>query len=365
MKVAIVANSAWYLQNFRLGLARHLLGLGHEVLFVSPADGHESKLTAQGFAFQAWPLASASTNPWREMHAVRSLRRLLDAQAVEAVLSYTPKGNIYSGLALTGRRAVFLPNISGLGRAFIEPGLLTHVVTLLYRQALQRAQRVIFQNEDDRDAFVQFGIVTHDRSLRVPGSGVDLARFQPQAWPTGPRRFLFVGRLLRDKGVNEFVAAARAIRSQRKDCEFVMLGSSRSGNPTAVPISELQTWLQAGWVQHIEQLDDVRPELARAHCVVLPSYREGVPRSLLEAAAMARPVLATDVPGCRDTVRPGRTGLLCEARSASALEAGLSDLLAMSDAQLQALGQAGRAFMEEEFDERKVLATYAGLLSSR
>jgi len=361
MKLAILANSAWYLRNFRLGLALHLRSLGHEVVFIAPADGYESKLTEAGFVFHPWQLAAGGTRPLQELGSIWRLRGLLRRLQIQALLSYTPKGNLYGGLALP-QGARFLPNVSGLGRLFIEPSLLTQLVKPLYRLALGRAACVLFQNEDDREVFVGLGLVSMDRTQRLPGSGVDLQRFQPAPRSGPARRFLMVARLLRDKGVHEFVAAARTLKQEEPDCEFVLLGSSRSPNPTAVPAAELQAWLQAGWVQHIEQLDDVRPELARSDCVVLPSYREGVPRSLLEAAALAKPLLATDVPGCRDVVRPGRNGWLCAPRNSEALTQALRQAIQCPAEQLQALGHASRTLVEQEFDERLVFAAYAGLL---
>ncbi|WP_374434436.1 glycosyltransferase family 4 protein [Inhella sp.] len=361
MRLAILANSAWYLQNFRLGLARHLRELGHEVVFIAPADGYETRLTDAGFAFHPWELAAGGTRPLQELASLWQLRGLLRRLQVQALLSFTPKGNLYGGLALP-RGARFLPNVSGLGRLFIEPGALTQLVKPLYRPALGRAACVLFQNEDDRAVFVQLGLVAAERTRRLPGSGVDLQRFQPAPRHGPARRFLMVARLLRDKGVHEFVAAARVLKQERPDCDFVLLGSSRAANPTAVSAAELQAWLQAGWVQHIEQVDDVRPELACADCVVLPSYREGVPRSLLEAAAMAKPLLATDVPGCRDVVRPGLNGWLCAPRNSAALTQALRDVLACPPERLQDLGQAGRTLVEREFDEQRVFAAYAELL---
>ncbi len=367
MKVAIVANSAWYLQNFRLALAQRLREVGHAVVFIGPADGHEHKLQQAGFAYCHWPLASAGTNPWTEGRSVLALHRLFAAQQVDAVLSYTPKANIYSGIALRGRGLRYLPNVSGLGRAFIKPSpLLRPLVSVLYRLAFKPAGKVVFQNEDDRERFVAAGIVERDRTLRVPGSGVDLRRFTPSDTPPAlPLRFLFVGRLLRDKGVEEFVEAARRIRRDQPDTRFVMLGSSHSDNPAAISRERLQQWLDEGVVEHIEQLDDVRPQLRSAHCVVLPSYREGVPRSLLEAAAMAKPIVTTDAPGCRDTVIDGLSGYLCAPRSAAALEAALRRMLALGASEREAMGQQGRRFVEQHFDEERVLETYITLLDQR
>lgn len=361
MKIAIVGNSAWYLANFRLGLARALQAAGHEVHLVSPRDGHERVLADAGFPHHDWPLRAASLNPLQELDSVRRLRAQLRGLGLDAVLSYTPKGNIYTGLALRGLRARFLPNVSGLGRSFIHRNWVTPIVTRLYRLAFSRAERVVFQNADDRQALIDLGIVAADRAVRVPGSGVDLQHFHPAperpAAATGVE-FLMVARVLWDKGIGEYVEAARAVRRDHPDVRFTVLGEGQAANPSAVTPAQLQAWVDEGVIHHRHHVDDVRPFLHAADCVVLPSYREGVPRSLLEAAASARPVIASDAPGCRDPVREGVNGLLCEVRSAASLEAALRRFIALSPGQREAMGRAGRALMEAEFDERIVLDRY-------
>jgi glycosyltransferase involved in cell wall biosynthesis len=364
LRVAIVANSAWYLHNFRLALARELSSCGHVPIFIGPSDGYEDKLKAAGFEFRPWRLSSAGRNPIADGSSIVTLRRLLRSERIDAVLSYTPKANIYSGLATYGLPIRFIPNVSGLGRAFIQPSPLTAIVGVLYRIAFRHARRVVFQNSDDLNRFVGSGIVPVARSVRVPGSGVDLQRFTASASAEEPQpfRFLFVGRLLRDKGVVEFVDAARRIAGDHPQVEFVLLGSSHSNNPAAISRKQLDTWLAERVIQHVEQVDDVRPQLQRSSCVVLPSYREGVPRSLLEAAAMGKPVVTTDAPGCRDTVLDGETGFLCKVRDAGALEAAMRRMLNLSPEQRLLMGRNGRRFVEENFDEQLVLRTYVQML---
>jgi glycosyltransferase involved in cell wall biosynthesis len=233
------------------------------------------------------------------------------------------------------------------------------LVAGLYRLAFSRARTVVFQNEDDRSEFLAAGLVDAERTLRVPGSGVDLERFTPMPLPEGGAPvFLFVGRVLSDKGVREFVQAARQMRSRRPDLIFRILGRVGADNPTAIPLDEVRSGEEESLVELLGTCDDVRPHLAHALCVVLPSYREGVPRVLLEAAAMARPCIATDVPGCRDAVVDGRTGLLCAPRDSAALAGAMQRFIDAGPAVWASMGAAGRRHVEDHFDERRVIETY-------
>ena len=359
MKIAVVANSAWYLYNFRRRLMQALRDDGHDVVAISPTDAYAQKLQTDGFEWTEWPLVAAGTNPWRELRAVSDLRRALVSGRIDLAFTYTPKANIYAGLAARGLPLVHVPNVSGLGRAFIQRGLLTRLVAGLYRLAFSRARTVVFQNEDDRSEFLAAGLVDPERTVRVPGSGVDLDRFAPVPLPTGGAPvFLFVGRVLSDKGVREFVQAARQMLRIRPGLVFRILGRVGADNPTAIPADEVRSWEEEGLVELLGTCDDVRPHLARALCVVLPSYREGVPRVLLEAAAMARPCIATDVPGCRDAVVDGRTGLLCAPRDSAALAGAMQRFIDAGPAVWASMGAAGRRHVEDHFDERRVIETY-------
>jgi glycosyltransferase involved in cell wall biosynthesis len=223
---------------------------------------------------------------------------------------------------------------------------------------------VFFQNEEDRALFVGRGIVRRDQARVVPGSGVDLDHFAPAPLPGGPPVFLFIGRLLRDKGVGEFVEAARSVRRDFPEARFQLLGGLDEGNLTGIRQAELDSWLAEGVVEHLGTTDDVRPYIAAATAVVLPSYREGLPRSLLEAAAMARPLIASDVPGCRDVVEDRVNGLLCKVRDHRSLAEAMRSLVELPRKQRLAMGEAGRRKVQERFSEALVVRAYLDVLSS-
>jgi glycosyltransferase involved in cell wall biosynthesis len=362
MRVAVVANTAWYLHNFRRNLMRALQQDGHHVIAIGDEGPFGQRLLEQGFEHHAVPFSGAGTRPWRELATVLALRRVLRRERVDLVLSYTPKGNLYAALAGRGLPLEQVMNVSGLGRAAASPGLASRVVDHLYRRTVARAAWVFFQNEDDRRLFVERGYVPQARTARLPGSGVDLNAFTPFALPSvdaGACVFLMVARLLWDKGVREYVDAARSLRAQWPRVRFQLLGpldaSSRSGVPRAV----LDGWVAEGVVEYLGETDDIRPYLQVADCIVLPSsYREGVPRSLLEAAASARPVITTDSVGCRDAVDAGVSGFLCRPRDPGDLARQMLRLLALNPEARRRMGEAGRVKMEREFDERRVIEAY-------
>ena len=365
MRIAVVSNTCWYLFNFRLNLMLALQAAGHTVIAVAPNDGYAQRIRDAGIVFEAVPISGAGTQPLRELQSVQRLGAVFRRQKVGLVLSYTPKGNLYSALACIALRIVFVPNVSGLGRAFIRKSLVTQVAKALYRLTFGRAHRVFFQNLDDMDVFVSSGLVQRANAERLPGSGVDLVRFLPKppvARPIDQTVFLLVARMLWDKGVGEYVHAARTVRAVYPSARFQLLGFLDVANPSSVPRADVEAWVAEGVVNYLEPTDDVRPYLEQADCVVLPSYREGVPRTLLEAAATARPIITTDAPGCRDTVIDLKTGFLCLTADANDLAEKILRFIAMTpDARLK-MGQCGRTFVEKNFDEQLVIQKYLKLV---
>jgi len=378
MRIAVIANSSWYLVNFRLSLMKALTAAGHEVVAVGPPDNYVGKLAAAGIRHRAVPLAAASVNPIRELGTVLALYRVIRDEGIEMVFSYTPKGNIYSAIAAAMNGSLTVPNISGLGRVFSRRSPLTWLVKQLYRWTFWRAVRVFFQNHDDLALFVRLGLVRAEKAQRLPGSGVDLVRFAPAergtasasaeralqagAAEASSRRnfaFLLVARLLWDKGVGEYIEAARKVRLKYPAVKFRLLGFLDVQNPSAIPKAKVEAWVAEGVVAYLGSTDDVLPYLSEADCVVLPSfYREGVPRTLLEAAAMARPLITTDAPGCRDAVDDGVTGLLCRPQDADDLADKMLRMIEMDRDELLAMGRRGREKMVREFDERIVISHY-------
>jgi glycosyltransferase involved in cell wall biosynthesis len=357
----IAANSGWNILNFRRPLVEALRAAGWRVVALAGDDGSGPRLRSLGAEFLPIAIDSSGTSPVRDARLLVDYWRIMRTFRPQAFLGFTAKPNIYGSLA-AGRLGIpAINNISGLGTAFIQPGPLNRLVSLLYRVALRRSVRVFFQNPEDLAQFVEGGMVRADQARLIPGSGIDLDRFRPvlaSARSGRPFRFLFVGRLLRDKGLVEYAEAARLLRPRWPNVEFAILGFADTDNRTAVPISEVERWQAEGIVTYFGETDDVRPFLAECECVVLPSYREGLPRSLLEAAAMARPMIATDVPGCHDIVRDGDNGLLCEVRSPPALARAMETMLELDPADRKAMGLRARDRVEKEFDEALVVGAY-------
>ena len=355
-------NSAWNVANFRGGLVRALQQEGWDVVAAAPADEHVERVRALGCRFVDLPMDNGGTHPWRDWQLYRQYRALFQAERPKVFLGFTIKPNVYGSLAAHALGIPVVNNIAGLGTAFIRRSWLTHVARVLYRHALRRSHRVLFQNEDDRRYFIDSGLVAAAQADRIPGSGIDLAAFAPSPLPSRtpeqPVRFLFVGRVLRDKGIVEYVEAARRLRAAGVNAEFAVLGPLASANRTAVAQDTVDAWVGEGAIRYLGTTDDVRGHVAAAHCVVLPSYREGVPRTLLEAASMGRPLIATDAVGCRDVVDDGDNGYLVRVADAGDLAEKCARFAAASPVEQQRMGSASRAKVELEFDERLVLAKY-------
>ena len=286
-----------------------------------------------------------------------------------ALLGYTIKPNIYGSLAAHLLGIPVINNITGLGTAFIEQTWLTRLVRFLYARSLSLSKTVFFQNADDRDLFVHLRLVRSERAALVPGDGVDLDKFRPQAvsrqnGQSSPPVFLFVGRVIRDKGVAEYAEAARLVKQRFPEARFQILGFLETANRSAIPRSELDAWVKEGIIEYLGSTDDVRPAIADASCVVLPSYREGTPRVLLEAAAMGKPLIATDVPGCRDAVIDGVNGFLCAPRDYSDLAGKLIAFLSLDPAAKEQMGSASRMKVEREYDERIVINRYLAAIET-
>lgn len=364
--IVLSANSAWNIANFRRRLIKDFREKGYRVLALAPEDGHSARIVALGADFRPIRMHGSGTSVLQDLRLFLDYLAILRQLRPRAYLGFTVKPNIYGSLAarLLGIRTI--NNISGLGTAFIESGPLATLVAGLYRISLRRSARVFFQNPNDWEAFIRTGIVREGQARLIPGSGVDLDRFTPQAAPRrgkGAFRFLFVGRLLWDKGIGEYLEAAAQLRPAWPGARFQILGFAGADNRSAVPLEEIERWRSEAIVEYLGATDDVRPFLAQADCIVLPSYREGLPRSLLEASAMARPMIASDVPGCRDVLVEGENGFLCEARSAGSLAEAMEKMLRTAPGQRLEMGRRARKKVERGFDEALVSRAYLEALA--
>lgn len=363
MRIVLTVNKAWNIYNFRRGVVRALLEDGHELIVLAPRDETVPKLEALGCRFVDLPMDAKGLSPLRDLKLMWEFRRHFRALSPDAILSYTIKNNVYGGMAAARDGIPFIPNVTGLGTAFLSGGFLQRVARVLLRKGLRRSPIVFFQNKDDRRLFESLGLVRPEQARVLPGSGIDLTYFspRPQQSSGGPVVFLFVGRLLRDKGFAEYAEAAHLVRQRHPETEFRALGAIGAENRTAIPQYQIDAWIAEGTIRYLGTTEDVRPLLAEADCVVLPSYREGSPRTLIEAAAMGRPIITTDVPGCRDVVLAGKSAFLCDVRDAKSLAEVLSSFLALRPEDREAMGRAGREYMEDRFDEQIVIAAYREL----
>lgn len=364
MKILISVNATWNIWNFRRPLVEALLADGHDIMVLAPKDYTAPKLEALGCTVRHLEMNVKGLNPLQDSKLMLRFRRCFREERPDAILSFTIKNNIFGALAAKAANIPFIPNVTGLGTAFLSGGLLERVAVVLYKRAFRHLPVVFFQNEDDQHLFLESGMVTEYQARRLPGSGIDLERFSPAAYPPANEApiFLMIARLLRDKGVLEYVDAARRVKSRHPETRFQILGATDAENRTAIQRDTVHAWEREGAIEYLGTVDDVCPNIAAAHCVVLPSYREGAPRTLIEAAAMARPLIATDVPGCRAVVDDNTTGFLCAVRSGESLAASCEAFIALSPQDRAALGLAGRAKMEREYGQHIVVEAYRSAL---
>ena len=356
-KIAIVLNSAWQAYNFRLNLANYLKHAGYKVIIIAPNDEHYSHFIKEEFDFVNLKLQADGVNPIQDIKLLFSLFSLYKRLKPDVVLNFTIKPNIYSAIAARILGIHTINNVTGLGTVFIKKNFLTQIVKMLYRLSLFCTSKVFFQNKDDFDLFIEKNLVSRDKCSILPGSGVDINKFCPAvSKQRNIFRFLMVARVLRDKGIYEYIEAAKLLKNQ--GIEFWVLGESDSANKTSLSKDEITKLSQHGVITYFDRTDDVKSFLDRVDCVVLPSYREGSPRSIMEASAVALPVIVSDVPGSRQVVDNGITGLFCKVKDGDDLAKKMEIMIKMPENERQKMGQMGRQKMLNQYDELIVLKHY-------
>lgn len=363
MKVLVVASLAYSLVNFRGALLASMVAHGHDVVACAPDEDAETQaaLAAMGVGYHRVPMDRTGTNPLRDVVTFGALVRQIRRERPDVVLAYTQKPILYSGLAcrLTRRKTAFFAMVSGLGHVYgsdFDRPALRKLISALYRAAVARAAGIFVFNADDRAEMVRHGIVRSDQRVeQVPGSGVDIHRFRPASLPVDGPVFLMIARLMRDKGLVEFVAAARTLRAEYPNARFRILGP-RDSNPTAVTEAEIAAWSDEGVIEYLGECRDVAPHLQNASVFVLPSYyREGLPRTILEALASGRPVVTTSMPGCRDAVTDGWNGFLVPPRDGDALATALRRFIE-NPGRIAQMGARAREVAVQTYDVDKVNA---------
>ncbi|KHD05772.1 glycosyl transferase family 1 [Candidatus Thiomargarita nelsonii] len=361
MKILLFANTDWYLYNFRLPLAKYLKEKGLEVILVSPPGAYGTKLEENGFRWISVPMERRSLNPWKEFKLLRHLRKLYAKEKPDLVHNFTIKNVVYGSLA--AQMAGIKPRVNavtGLGHIFTSNGwlarLIRPIVSRLLRVALQgNKSLLILQNPDDYQAFVNADLVLPKNIRLIRGSGVDTERFKPSSQKRqGVFRVLLATRLLWEKGVGEYVEAARKLKGDNQAIEFLLAGSPDPGNPASVPPAQIDAWAREGIITALGHLDKMEDILNEVDLVVLPSYREGLPRILLEAAAYGLPIVTTDAPGCREIVADEVNGFLVPCKDSAALATAIQRILDNPEERAR-MGAASRSKVLAEFDQKIVL----------
>ncbi|PJH75067.1 MAG: glycosyltransferase family 1 protein [Anaerolineae bacterium CG_4_9_14_0_8_um_filter_58_9] len=367
MKIILFANTDWYLYNFRLALAQALRERGDQVTLLSPNGPYAARLQELGFRWIQFPMARRNLNPLLEADTILRLADLYRRERPELVHHFTVKCVLYGSLVsrLLGIRSV-VNSVTGLGYVFTEGygsppkyggsrrRWLQRIVKLFYRILLRRTY-VIFQNPDDQAIFILNELVDPQRAALIRGSGVDILRFSPRPEEEGLPVVILPARLLWDKGVAEFVQAARLLRAEGVQARFVLVGDSDPENPSSVPLAQIQEWEREAVIEWWGWVEDMAEAYAKAHIVCLPSYREGLPKTLIEAAACGRPIIASDVPGCREVVRLGENGLLVPSHDPFALADAIR-LLIKNPTLRQEMGTRGRDIAVKEFPTAQIIA---------
>jgi glycosyltransferase involved in cell wall biosynthesis len=363
--ITVVYNTAFYVYKFRMRLISELQSQGYRVVVVSPVDDYVPILEENGIEHCAIAMSQYGMNPLREVLTIFELYKVFRKYKPVASLHYTIKPNIFGSIAASFLKIPVICNIAGAGRAFSnDTSLFSKAVSLLYRIGLRNVSKVFFQNNDDYSLFVGRGLVDKTVAERIPGSGVDLRKYIASANEPedGVFRFLFLGRLLREKGIEEYLDAAKAVLKERHEMEihFLIVGELESLS-SYVSKEKMDSSLHNPSIKYLGTVSpDAVPGILRSvDCMVLPSfYREGVPRSLLEAAATGKPIITTDNIGCRDVVEDGVNGYMVPVRDVESLAQAMQKMLGLSGIDRLRMGQAGRKKMELEFDEAIVLKKY-------
>jgi glycosyltransferase involved in cell wall biosynthesis len=365
MRIAIVLNTSWNIYNFRKGLALALLENGHEVIAIAPEDKYSGYLIEMGCEFHPVRMQNKGSNPLKDFSYMRQLYRIYKRANPDVILQFTIKPNIYGTLAAYPLRKLVVNNVCGLGTVFLHDNLTAKVAQMLYRFSFRFPKRVFFQNEDDRSLFVEKKLIRSKATDLLPGSGIPLDKFMPTEFKRNEEfSFLMIARLLYDKGICEYVEAARIAKKNGIKAKFQILGAIDTDKNLGISEAQLQAWIEEGVIEYLGTTDDVPAVIAQADVVVLPSYREGTPRALLEAASMGKPIITTDIAGCRQTVDNGINGYLCEVKNAKDLAAKIEKMYALDNQSLMKMGQASRLKVENEFDEKIVIQKYLDILKS-
>ncbi|HHW46968.1 MAG TPA: glycosyltransferase family 4 protein [Clostridiales bacterium] len=369
MKVLLNANTSFYIETFRKGLIYALKRRGYEPIVVAPEDEFTDGFRYEVSFYTVNNLRRSSINPVHDLNLLAEYLHLFRRVRPDIIVNFTIKPNVYGSIAARRLRIPCISVVSGLGYAFMQDSFLKRIASFLYKIGTSSNDYVIFENEDDLNSFVSEGIIDSSKAVLVDGAGVDLEFFVPpsateQVESLKANVFLYMGRLLWDKGLHELVEATRFLKEEGLSFEVWLVGAIDVNNKSGIPENVVKIWENEGLIKYLGYVKDVRNLISKASCVILPSHREGIPRSLLEAMAMGKPIITTQVPGCRETVCHGVNGFLAEPNNPESLAAAMKAFLSLSVQRKIEMGIQSRSMAEKRFDEKKVIEKYLEVIEA-
>ena len=360
MKIVFSSNISWSIYNFRLKLLQSLQDDGHEIYTVASKDEYTEKLINEGFHFKAINLNNNRTNPLEDLKTIYNYYKIYKNINPDVICHNAIKPNIYGTIAAGMLDIPVVNNISGLGTLFIKKSFSTRIAKLLYRFSQKKASKIFFQNDDDLNLFIQNNLIDKSKTQVIPGSGVDTSQFIPNEDMKADShfQFLFIGRLIYDKGIQEYIDAVKLLKNKYPNAIFNVLGPLYENNATGISQDMLATWIQNDGIIYLGQTDRVEKVMKLVDCVVLPSYREGLSKVLIEASSMGLPIVTTNVPGCRDVVIDNVTGFLCKVKNSKDLADKMEKVLLLSADERKEMGVKARKRAIAVFDKKIIISHY-------
>ena len=357
-KILILANHFATIYKFRRELVEELVKNGNEVVISLPSSSDIDKIEALGVRVIDTYVDRKSINPIKDIKLFMDYKKIIRKEKPDLVIAYTIKCNIYGGMASRIYNVPFFANVTGLGSAYYKGGLIKNIVNILYKVGLKKAKGVFFENTSNAQVMVDDKAIKKEQAIVLNGAGVNLERFKYSEMPKDTiTRFIFVGRVMEEKGVNELFEAIRKIRKEYDNVEFTFIGWFEEDYSDIMKELEEERIIKYHGYQ-----DDVIPFIKNSHCVILPSYHEGMANVLLEGAALGRGIIATDIPGCRESILDGVSGWKCKVKDSEDLYDKIKKFVDLTFEEKVNMGKAGRKHMEDVFDKNKVVRETVGVI---
>jgi glycosyltransferase involved in cell wall biosynthesis len=342
-----------------MNFVKAMQGKGYEIHTIAPVDDFTPLLVEAGCIHHPLKMDSRGANPIKDSALIFELWSIYRKVKPDIVLHYTIKPNVYGTLAASILKIPVVNNVCGLGTVFLKNNIVSAIAIGLYKLAFRFPKKIFFQNPEDLELFVNRKLSPKETADLLPGSGIDLEKFKPTEYKRNKKfTFLLISRLITDKGILEYIDAVKQLKDQGIDARFQILGAKDPEHKRGIKLPVIDEWIKSNTIEYLGTAKDVRHFINQADCIVLPSYREGTPRTLLEAASSGKPIIATDVPGCHQVVHHNFNGLLCQIKDVNDLASKMRDMSHLDDETLRLFGENGRKKMELEYDENRVIDKY-------